>query len=318
VLYRGNFQARAIEQALRKEKIPYVLSGGQSWFERAEIRDVIAYLRLLANDDDDPAFIRAVTTPKRGIGPQTLQLLGGYAGERQRSMVGVLFESGIESRMTPRQLEPLREFGAFVNRIAWRARTEPPGELLTEILKAIGYHEFLLSTMDERQASQRWQNVTDFVDWLAKRGEEDGKSLIELAQTIALLSRLDGKDADADAVRLSTVHASKGLEFPHVFIAGCEEGSMPHTGDLDPDSEEGPQRVEEERRLMYVAVTRAQRTLTVSWCRVRKSARAAVPRLPSRFIAEMKLDAEGGASAIVSVDSAKQRLAGLKAMLKPG
>jgi ATP-dependent DNA helicase Rep len=318
VLYRGNFQARAIEQALRKEKIPYVLSGGQSWFERAEIRDVIAYLRLLANDDDDPAFIRAVTTPKRGIGPQTLQLLGGYAGERQRSMVGVLFESGIESRMTPRQLEPLREFGAFVNRIAWRARTEPPGELLTEILKAIGYHEFLLSTMDERQASQRWQNVTDFVAWLAKRGEEDGKSLIDLAQTIALLSRLDGKDADADAVRLSTVHASKGLEFPHVFIAGCEEGSMPHTGDLDPDSEEGPQRVEEERRLMYVAVTRAQRTLTISWCRVRKRAKSTVPRLPSRFIAEMKLDTEGGASAVVSVDSAKQRLAGLKAMLKPG
>jgi ATP-dependent DNA helicase Rep len=318
VLYRGNFQARAIEQALRKEKIPYVLSGGQSWFERAEIRDVIAYLRLLANDDDDPAFIRAVTTPKRGIGPQTLQLLGGYAGERQRSMVGVLFESGIESRMTPRQLEPLREFGAFVNRIAWRARTEPPGELLTEILKAIGYHEFLLSTMDERQASQRWQNVTDFVAWLAKRGEEDGKSLIELAQTIALLSRLDGKDADADAVRLSTVHASKGLEFPHVFIAGCEEGSMPHTGDLDPDAEEGPQRIEEERRLMYVAVTRAQRTLTISWCRTRKRAKSTVTRLPSRFIAEMKLDAEGGASAIVSVDSAKQRLAGLRAMLKPG
>jgi len=318
VLYRGNFQARAIEQALRKEKIPYVLSGGQSWFERAEIRDVIAYLRLLANDDDDPAFIRAVTTPKRGIGPQTLQLLGGYAGERQRSMVGVLFESGIESRMTPRQLEPLREFGAFVNRIAWRARTEPPGELLTEILKAIGYHEFLLSTMDERQASQRWQNVTDFVAWLAKRGEEDGKSLIELAQTIALLSRLDGKDADADAVRLSTVHASKGLEFPHVFIAGCEEGSMPHTGDLDPDAEEGPQRIEEERRLMYVAVTRAQRSLTISWCRTRKRAKSTVTRLPSRFIAEMKLDVEGGASAIVSVDSAKQRLAGLRAMLKPG
>ena len=318
VLYRGNFQARAIEQALRKEKIPYVLSGGQSWFERAEIRDVIAYLRLLANDDDDPAFIRAVTTPKRGIGPQTLQLLGGYAGERQRSMVGVLFESGIESRMTPRQLEPLREFGAFVNRIAWRARTEPPGELLTEILKAIGYHEFLLSTMDERQASQRWQNVTDFVAWLAKRGEEDGKSLIELAQTIALLSRLDGTDADADAVRLSTVHASKGLEFAHVFIAGCEEGSMPHTGDLDPDAEEGPQRIEEERRLMYVAVTRAQRSLTISWCRTRKRAKSTVTRLPSRFIAEMKLDAEGGASAIVSVDSAKQRLAGLRAMLKPG
>ena len=323
VLYRGNHQARIIEQALRKEKIPYVLSGGQSWFERAEIRDVIAWLRLLANDDDDPAFIRAITTPKRGIGAQTLQALGNYAAQRQRSMFAALFESGAESHLPARQIGPLREFGEFVNRIGWRAKKEPPGELLEELLKAIDYHEHLLATCDERQASQRWQSVTDFVAWIAKRGEEDGKTLIELAQTIALLSRLDGKEADADAVRLTTVHASKGLEFAHVFIAGCEEGLMPHSGDARVDGDEGEdaeapqQRIEEERRLMYVAVTRAQRTLTISWCRERKRAKSTLARLPSRFIEEMKLDAQGGASAVVSTESAKQRLAALKGLLKP-
>ena len=317
VLYRSNHQARAIEQVLRKEKIPYVLSGGQSWFERAEIRDVIAWLRLLANDDDDPAFIRAVTTPRRGVGAQTLQALGTYAGERHVSMFAALSETGIESRLDARRLEPLRTFGRFVQRIAWRARTEPAGALLEDLLKAIGYHAHLVETMDERQASQRWQNVTDFVAWIGRRGEEDGKTLLDLAQTIALLSRLDGEDADTDAVRLSTVHASKGLEYPHVFVAGCEEGLMPHTGDAEDEDDDGPQRVEEERRLMYVAVTRAQRTLTISWCRQRRRAKTMAARLPSRFIAEMGLDPEGGASAVVSVDSAKQRLAALKGLLKP-
>jgi ATP-dependent DNA helicase Rep len=316
VLYRGNHQARVIEQALRKEKIPYVLSGGQSFFDRAEIRDVCAYLRLLANDADDPALIRAITTPKRGIGPQTLNVLGVYAGEREQSMFAALFETGLEQRLAARQLESLREFGSFVNRIGSRAKKEPAGALLTELLTAIRYRDHLFDTMDDRTAAARWQNVSDFVDWVAKRGDEDGKNLIEQAQTIALLSRLDSKDAEADSVRLTTIHASKGLEFPHVFIAGCEEGLLPHTGDAVDAEDEGPQRVEEERRLMYVAVTRAQRSLTISWCRQRRRAKAVVSRLPSRFIAEMKLDAEGGASAQVSADSAKQRLAALKGLLK--
>jgi ATP-dependent DNA helicase Rep len=318
VLYRSNHQARAIEQALRQQKIPYLLSGGQSWFERAEIRDLVAWLRLLANDDDDPAFIRAITTPRRGVGPQTLQVLGTYAAERNASMFAAVFEHGLQTRLAARQLEPLRTFGAFVNRIAARARKEPAGSLLGELVGAIGYDAHLAETNDERQASQRRQNVADFVAWIAKRGEEDGRTLIELAQTIALLSRLDGEGGDADAVRLSTVHASKGLEFPHVFVVGCEEGLMPHTGDADADDDEGPQRVEEERRLMYVAVTRAQRTLTVSWCRQRRRARALQPRLPSRFLAEMALDPEGGASAVVTADSARQRLAALKGLLKTG
>jgi ATP-dependent DNA helicase Rep len=316
VLYRGNHQARVIEQALRKEKIPYVLSGGQSFFDRAEIRDVCAYLRLLANDADDPAFIRAVTTPKRGVGPQTLQVLGAYAGERGTSMFAALAESGLEHRLAARQVDALREFGRFVDRIGWRAVREPPAQLLREMLDAVGYRDHLFEAADDKVAAARWQNVGDFVDWIGRRGEEDGRNLVDLPQTIALLSRLDSKDADADAVRLTTIHASKGLEFPHVIIAGCEEGLLPHTGDAEAEDDEGPQRVEEERRLMYVAVTRAQRSLTITWCRRRRRARAVVSRLPSRFIAEMKLDPDGGAASIVSADSAKQRLAALKGLLK--
>src|SRR5690606_25471214 len=185
-----------------------------------------------ANDDDDPAFIRAVTTPKRGVGTSTLTALGTYAGERHQSMFATMFELGCEQRIAPRQLEPLREFGEFVNRIAWRAQREPAAQVLDDLLSAIDYRGHLFATADDKVAAARWQNVSDFVDWLKKRAEEEGSTLLQLAQTVSLLSQLDRKDADADAVRLTTIHASKGLEFPHVFIVGCEEGLLPHHGGL--------------------------------------------------------------------------------------
>ena len=351
ILYRGNHQARVFEQVLRKEKIPYVLSGGQSFFERAEIRDLMAWLRLLANDDDDPAFIRAVTTPKRGVGTTTLQALGTYAGERHVSMFAALFETGAEQRIAPRQLEPLREFGNFVNRIGWRAAREPAAQVLDDLLNAIDYRSHLFATADDKVAATRWQNVSDFVDWLKKRAEGDGATLLQLAQTVSLLSQLDRKDGEADAVRLTTIHASKGLEFPHVFVVGCEEGLLPHHGGAAAATSEagedeagddgagheksGPDRagrhragdaqaatvdaaaarIEEERRLMYVAVTRAQRSLTLTWCRERKRGREKYAQLPSRFLAEMQLDARPKAAATVGAEAAKAKLAGLREML---
>ncbi len=330
VLYRGNHQARVLEQALRKERIPYVLSGGQSFFERAEIRDLLAYLRLLANDDDDPAFIRAVTTPKRGVGTATLAALGEYAGQRRVSMFEALFESGFEARLPARQREPLREFGEFINRIAHRAAREPAATVIDDLVKAIGYQAHLYESGDEKQAAQRWSNVTDFLDWVKKRAEEDGANLVQVAQTVALLSQLDRRDETLDAVRLSTVHAAKGLEFAHVFIVGCEEGLMPHLGGLEPDEagvtpapgavDDDPQRqsrIEEERRLMYVAVTRAKRSLTLTWCAARKRGRDAVRREPSRFLAEMQLAAAPVARHTEQVD-ARQRLSQLKALLSTG
>ncbi len=335
VLYRGNHQARVFEQVLRKEKIPYLLSGGQSFFERAEIRDLMAWLRLLANDDDDPAFIRAVTTPRRGVGAATLAALGEYSGMRHVSMFAALFESGIESRLAARQVEPLREFGAFLNRIAWRAAREPAAQVIDDLVGAIGYRAHLFDTLDDKQAAVRWQNVTDFVEWLKKRADEDGSTLLQLAQSVAILSQLDRDDSRADAVRLTTIHAAKGLEFAHVFIAGCEEGLLPHHGGLLPEDAADASggavdasgaaadrvreaRIEEERRLMYVAVTRAQRSLTLTWCRQRRQARQAKTQQPSRFIAEMQLEALPSSSRTVSPQAAREQLGRLRELLGSG
>jgi ATP-dependent DNA helicase Rep len=315
VLYRGNHQARPIEEALRGLKIPYVLSGGQSFFDRAEIKDITAYLRLVANQDDDPAFIRAATTPKRGIGPASLEKLGHYAAQRHASLFEALFESGAEIHLPARQMETLREFGEFINRMEYRAQREPAGDLIKEMLDAIRYEAWLYEAEDERAARNKWANVLEFTDWLARKGEEDGKSLIELTQTVALLNLLEGReDAEVDAVRLSTLHAAKGLEFPHVFLAGVEEEILPHRECLEGD------RLEEERRLMYVGITRAQRGLTLSWCGKRKRAGEWARCEPSRFIAELdqaalKLSGRETDNSAEAKQAGRQRLANLKAML---
>ncbi len=316
VLYRGNHQARVFEEALRKEKIPYTVSGGQSFFERAEIRDICAWLRLISNQDDDPALIRAITTPKRGVGNATLEALGAYATERRVSLFAAACESAFTLRIDERRMQPIAEFTAFVNRMEYRARTEPAGELLAEILKAIQYEGYLYDAGDARAAQTRWQNVLDFSTWLGKRAEEDGKSLIEMTQSVALLSMLDQRDQEVDAVHLSTLHAAKGLEFPHVFLVGLEEGLLPHKGDEDADAKALADRIEEERRLMYVGVTRAQRSLSLSWCQKRKRGRDFEQREISRFIAELSL--AGAPFAPAEEITPQQRLANLKALLTKG
>jgi ATP-dependent DNA helicase Rep len=312
ILYRGNHQARAFEQQLRAHKIPYVLSGGQSFFERAEIKDVISYLRLLANQDDDPAFIRAVTTPKRGIGGTTLEALGRAAGKRHQSLFAAIFAPGIETELTVKALTALREFANFINRMEHRAAKEPAGQVLEDLLRAIGYESWLFETLEAKEAETKWANVRDFVGWLAQKGIEESKNLLELAQTVALLSMLDQQDAEQDAVQLATLHAAKGLEFRHVFLVGVEEGILPHRESLAPD------KLEEERRLMYVGITRAQMSLTVTWCRRRKQGKEIMEREPSRFIEEMGDDVKraakdaGGAE---DRDAGRAKLARFKALL---
>jgi ATP-dependent DNA helicase Rep len=324
ILYRGNHQARVIEQALRKERIPYTISGGQSFFERAEIKDVVSYLRLIANGDDDPAFIRAVTTPKRGVGQTTLEALGAFAGQWQCSLFEAVFKGGIESKLSDRQLTPLREFCNFINQLEARAskRGENASELLDDMMKEINYEAYLYDTFDERQAQNKWENVLDFTNWLKEKGTggrdgSDGeRSLLELTQMVALMTMLEGRDEEPDAVRMSTLHASKGLEYPHVFLVGVEEGILPHKGDPDAPAESLAARIEEERRLMYVGITRAQRSLHITWCKKRKRARETISCEASRFIKEMKLD-EG--DALPSEEEAltpQNRLANLKALLQ--
>ncbi len=312
ILYRGNHQARPFEQALRNEKIPYRLSGGQSFFDKAEIKDLTAYLRLLLNPDDDPAFIRAVTTPRRGIGPATLEKLGAAAARLQTSLFAAVDSALAAEMLGERQLAPLREFCAYMARMEWNAARLPAGEIMEDLLSAIGYEAYLYDSEEARTAQSKWGNVRDFVGWLAKKGEEDGKTLLELAQTLALITLLEEKsDEEADAVKLSTLHAAKGLEYGHVFLVGVEEGLLPHQSAVD----EG--RLEEERRLMYVGITRARRSLTLCACAKRKKGREAVGCEPSRFVAEMGLESAARArDKGEEKRSGSARLAQLKAMLQ--
>jgi ATP-dependent DNA helicase Rep len=324
ILYRGNHQGRVVEQALRKERIPYTVSGGQSFFDRAEIKDIISYLRLIANQDDDPAFIRAVTTPRRGVGQATLEALGAFAGQWQCSLFEAVFKGGLESKLAERQLAPLRDFCNFINQLELHAGRpgENAAQLLDDMMKEINYEAYLYDTFDERQAQAKWQNVLDFTTWLkdkgtgGKNGDDRERSLLDLTQMVALMSMLEGRDEEPDAVRMSTLHASKGLEFPHVFLVGVEEGILPHKGDPDMPADMLGARIEEERRLMYVGITRAQRSLHVSWCKKRTRARESVNCDMSRFIKEMKLDEGDAVPTEEEAITPQHRLANLKALLQ--
>ncbi|MEN9879670.1 MAG: hypothetical protein RIQ55_316 [Pseudomonadota bacterium] len=313
ILYRSNHQARLFEQALRQQRIPYVLSGGQSFFDKAEIKDLLAYLRLLVNDDDDPAFIRAATTPRRGIGSQTLATLGRYAAERQISLFAALFEEGFAAQVHGRVLQPLREFGEFINRFQWRAQRESAADVFPDLLAAIEYENWLYDQEEARTAETRWGNVQEFHAWITKKSDDDGKTLAEIVQTMALMSMLERRDQGEgyDAVQLSTLHAAKGLEFGHVFLVGVEEGILPHR-----ESQEA-EKLEEERRLMYVGITRAQRSLHITWCEKRRQGKDLVPCEPSRFIEEMGCETSSSASkALADKSTSTAKLDFLKAMLQ--
>ncbi len=316
VLYRANHQARVFEQSLRKAQIPYKVSGGQSFFDRAEIKDLCSWLRLMVNNDDDPAFLRAITAPKRGIGHQTLQSLGVFAGKYKLSLFEALFSNSLSAALSSRAVAGLHEFGRYVNDLEFRARHTTGAEdarvFLTDWLKDIGYEKHLYDGEEnDKLAASRWTNVIEFCDWMAQRcgGQIDDaagvttsserKTFLEVAQTISLLSTINEREQDQNVVTLSTLHAAKGLEWPHVMLVGVTEGLLPFKlGDDDNPSgrADGPmsegilQRLQEERRLMYVGITRAQRSLAVSWTKKRKKGRAMIAAQPSRFIAEMALE----------------------------
>jgi len=324
ILYRANHQAKVFEKALRKANMPYKVSGGQSFFDRAEIKDLCAWFRLWVNNDDDPAFLRAITTPKRGIGHTTLGRLGEFGKNFKLSLFASLFSSSVGSLFKGSALESLHEFGRYINDLEYRARqtvgAEAARTFMLDWLKEIGYEQHLYDAEDsEKVAAAKWTNVLEFCDWMAKRcgGEIDDdsgasssttqateatatKSLLEVAQTIALLSTITQREGEQNVITLSTLHASKGLEWPHVMLVGVTEGMLPfklgedeaHSGRADGGamSESILTRLQEERRLMYVGITRAQRTLAVSWTKRRKKGREMVAAMPSRFIAEMGLD----------------------------
>ena len=312
VLYRANHMAKPFEKAFRKANIPYKVSGGQSFFDRAEIKDLCCWMRLLTNNNDDPAFMRSVTTPKRGIGHTTLAGLGNFASQYKLSLFEALFSNSLGSSLPAKAVGSLHEFGRYLNDLEYRAKRTVGAQaakvFLLDWLKEIDYEKHLYDGEEsEKVAAARWTNVLDFVDWMSQRcggqiddtsgatTETQTKTMLEVVQTIALLSTISEREGDQNVVTLSTLHASKGLEWPHVVLAGVNEGLLPFKLEDDDGSdavktENLALRLQEERRLMYVGITRAQRTLAVNWLRRRKKNRETIAGVPSRFIAEMALD----------------------------
>ncbi|NEX20996.1 UvrD-helicase domain-containing protein [Thiorhodococcus mannitoliphagus] len=288
VLFRGNHQARPFEKALREHNIPYFLSGGTSFFARAEVKDAMAYLRLLANPEDDAAFLRIVNTPRREIGPTTLERLADYTREQGTSLLAGCEDPGLAEHLSERQRNRL---GAFVDLIREHRRrsAEDPVGGVRALIETIDYYAWLREhASSQRVAERRYENVGDLLEWLGKlqKGDFHDKGLADMVGHLTLMDVLDRQEEEAggDRVHLMTLHACKGLEFPHVFLVGMEEELLPHRSSIEEDT------IEEERRLAYVGITRAQRALTFTLTSRRRRYGEWIRSEPSRFLTELPAD----------------------------
>ena len=289
ILYRGNHQARVFEKILREHRIPYFISGGLSFFDRTEVKDVMAYLRLVANHDDDSAFLRIVNTPRRGIGPGTLEKLGKYATEKDISLFSATSHLALDSRIAGTQLASLRQFCHWIESTADEIHSADMRISIEQLLDQVSYPDWVRSNSeDEAQAERRLKNIKELLDWLVLYDDEESedKTLSDCVAKLVLRGILDrnSEEQDGDEVSLMTIHAAKGLEFPHVYVVGMEEGLLPHRSSIDEEN------IEEERRLFYVAITRAQRGLTLSMARVRQRYGETIDCDPSRFLEELPDD----------------------------
>jgi len=290
VLYRGNHQARLLELKLQQHQIPYKISGGSSFFAKTEIKDVMAYLRLVVNPDDDNAFLRVINTPRRQIGTSTLESLGHYASERHISLFAAAQEVGLQSHIPEKGLERLQRFAHWLNQVALNTTGDKPIDAIREMLTDIDYEGWLHQNSNTTKAAEkRLDNVFYLVESLQKtldkaEASENEEARIEdaIAKLVLrdLLERQEEEDL-SDQVQLMTLHASKGLEFPHVFMVGMEEDLLPHRNSIEDNN------IEEERRLTYVGITRAQRTLTMTLAGKRKQFGDISETTPSRFLDEL-------------------------------
>ena len=296
VLYRGNYQAKMVEIKLQSQSIPYEITGGQSFYAKTEIKDIMAYLRLIINPDDDNAMLRIINTPRRQIGPTTLEKLGEYSNKRNLSLYAAIDEVGLTATMPANNLERLKRFKHWIQGVNRNVYDGNPILAINEMLDDADYQGWLhQNASSDHVAQKRWDNVQFLLAQLAQvlkndeseTDEENGDSKIEnaIAKLILrdILDREEEESAD-DKVQLLTLHAAKGLEFLHVFMIGMEEDILPHR-----NSVEGGQ-IEEERRLAYVGITRAQRTLTMTSARQRTQFGETSATTPSRFIDELPED----------------------------
>ncbi|PMR75780.1 DNA helicase Rep [Billgrantia endophytica] len=298
VLYRGNFQARLLELKLQHYQIPYKLSGGTSFFSRNEIKDAMAYLRLLINPADDNAFLRIVNVPRREVGPGTLEKLANYATERGISLFAACHELGLEQQLPARAVERLGRFTHFIDGVRQRMDQGDAIAAIRGMMHEMDYEAWLYQNASAPTiAEKRMANVWILIDQLEKSMQADPEESTASEDTEtdtveAAISRLvlrdileqQAEEDDTDRVQLLTMHASKGLEFPHVYLMGLEEELLPHRNAIEAGT------VEEERRLAYVGITRARRTLTLTLARQRKAFGELMDCAPSRFLDELPPD----------------------------
>ena len=291
MLYRGNHQSRLLEKVLMQNRIPYKISGGTSFFSRVEIKDMMAYLRVLVNQDDDAAFLRIVNTPKREIGTATLEKLGTLAQEKHISLFEAVFDFNLIQRITPKAYNALQGFARWLVELNDELLRAEPEQAVRRMLADIHYEEYLYEYATSAKAAEmQSKNVATLFDWVADmlKGDEfnEPMSLSQVVTRLTLRDMLErGEDDDqANQVQLMTLHASKGLEFPHVFLIGMEEGILPHQTSIDEDN------VAEERRLAYVGITRAQQTLCFTLCKERRQFGELIKPEPSRFLLELPQD----------------------------
>lgn len=321
ILYRGNHQSRIFEKMLMQNRIPYRISGGTSFFSRPEIKDLMAYLRLLTNQDDDSAFLRIVNTPRREIGAATLEKLGNWAIQRGVSLYRASFDVGLSQHLTGRGLEALQRFTHWIDAVAKTAEREPVAAV-RDLIHGMDYESWLYETSPSAKAAEmRMKNVNQLFGWMTEMLEgSDLDEPMTLGQVVGRFTLRDmmergESDEELDQVQLMTLHASKGLEFPYVYLVGMEEGLLPHQSSIDEDN------VDEERRLAYVGITRAQKELTFTLCRERRQFGELVRPEPSRFLLELPQDdlvwenARKAVSAEERMEKGKSHLANIREQL---
>ncbi|AAN70829.1 ATP-dependent DNA helicase Rep [Pseudomonas sp. XWY-1] len=322
ILYRGNYQAKLIELKLQHHQVPYRLSGGNSFFGRQEVKDLMAYLRLLVNPDDDNAYLRVINVPRREIGSTTLEKLGNYATERGISMYAASEELGLGEHLDARYTERLQRFKHWLDGVRHKVALEDPIAALHEMIRDIDYENWIRQqTASDKAAEFRISNVWFLVEALKNTLEKDEEGDMTIEDAIGklvlrdMLERQQEEEENAEGVQMMTLHASKGLEFPYVFIMGMEEEILPHRSSIEADT------IEEERRLAYVGITRARQTLAFTFAAKRKQYGEIIDCTPSRFLDELPPDDlawEGLDDAPVEVKAARgnNALADIRAMLK--
>jgi len=291
ILYRGNHQSRIFEKLLMSNRIPYKISGGMSFFGRAEVKDIMAYLRLLVNQDDDNALLRIINTPGRGIGRATLEKLGNFANSLGVSMFEAATHPNLNSVLPDKAFHAVSSFSRWIVELSDNAERGNTADAVRTMIRAMGYEEWLYETSASPKAAEMaMANVSTLFGWVNDMLEgndlDQPMTLTEVVNRLILRDMMERgeDDGEGDQVQLMTLHASKGLEFPIVFLVGMEEGLLPHQSSVDEDN------VEEERRLAYVGITRAQRELIFSLAKERRQFGEVINPEPSRFLFELPAD----------------------------